>query len=323
MFLKVLQKVAVCDFAQRDGKPAMIPAGLPIIERRPKMISELVSQGEKPCVIALHCSLGSGRQWHKLAQELGPSYRVIAPDIAGYGDNRGWLELPITLAEEIAALGDDIDQASGPVHLVGHSYGGAIAFRMATRSPFAGRIRSLTLIEPVLPTLLDIDDVDRSGFARLSSHISADLGGRRDLQAIGKFLNFWNGLAPQDLSPEARLHMVKYIEKIPFDFTAAFDESDVAAAAASIRVPTLLLSGGQSPRLTQRIVEQLATTIAGAETRCVSTAGHMLPITHADLVNREIAAHITRADDLADMGLASGLGRIGATRSRELGAAQE
>ena len=67
------------------------------------MISDLVSTGEKPCVVALHCSLGSGRQWYKLARELGPLYQVIAPDIAGYGDNRGWLELPITLAEEISA----------------------------------------------------------------------------------------------------------------------------------------------------------------------------------------------------------------------------
>jgi len=301
---------------------------LPTIERRPKMISELVSTGEKPCVVALHCSLGSGRQWQKLARELGPFYQVIAPDIAGYGDNRGWLELPITLAEEIAALGDGIDQATGPVHLVGHSYGGAIAFRMATSSPFAGRVRSLTLIEPILPTLLDIDDADRSGFARLSSHISADLGGRRNLQAIGKFLTFWNGSGPtQELSSEARLHMVNYIEKIPFDFIAAFDEPDVATAAASIRVPTLLLSGGQSPRLTQRIVERLATTIAGAQTRSVLTAGHMLPITHANVVNHEIVAHITRADDLADiaerLGLASRPGRIGGSQSRELRVSQK
>ena len=41
------------------------------------------------CVIALHCSLGSGRQWAKLTEELGPTYRVIAPDIAGYGSQLG------------------------------------------------------------------------------------------------------------------------------------------------------------------------------------------------------------------------------------------
>jgi len=34
-------------------------------------------------VIALHCSLGSGRQWAHLAETLGQSHRILAPDIAG------------------------------------------------------------------------------------------------------------------------------------------------------------------------------------------------------------------------------------------------
>jgi len=258
------------------------------------------AQGHKPCVIALHCSLGSGRQWSRLSQALGPGYQVIAPDISGYGDNRGWLEMPVTLAEEIAFLGDGIDRATGPVHLVGHSYGCAIAFKMTTASPFAGRIRSLTLIEPVLPTLLDDDDADRNGFAQLSRRVSVDLENGRGSQAIDKFMHFWNGSAPaEELPPEARLRMIERVDKIPFDFTAAFDELNVAAAAASIHVPTLLIFGGLSPRLTQRIVERLASTIGAAETRHVHTAGHMLPLTHGKLVNPEIAAHIMRADDFA------------------------
>jgi pimeloyl-ACP methyl ester carboxylesterase len=119
------------------------------------------AKGSKPCVIALHCSLGSGRQWARLAEELGNNYQLIAPDISGYGDNRGPVNPPTTLAEEVALLSDQIGQARGPIHLVGHSYGGAIAFRIATRSPFTSRVRSLTLIEPVLPTLLRENEADR------------------------------------------------------------------------------------------------------------------------------------------------------------------
>jgi hypothetical protein len=40
-------------------------------------------------VIALHCSLGSGRQWAHLAETLGQSHRILAPDIAGYGNDPG------------------------------------------------------------------------------------------------------------------------------------------------------------------------------------------------------------------------------------------
>src|SRR5262249_54205722 len=150
--------------------------------------SDPVVQGRKACVIALHCSLGSGRQWSKLTQQLGPSYPVITPDIAGYGDNRGSFDLPVTLTEEIASL-QGLDRTRGPIHLIGHSYGGAIAFKMATDSPFAARIRSLTLIEPVLPTLLDDDDVERNRFARLSRDVSADLWNRAPGRALDRFVS--------------------------------------------------------------------------------------------------------------------------------------
>lgn len=50
-------------------------------------------------VMALHCSLGSGRQWAHLAETLGQSHRILAPDIAGYGNDPGPFEMPTTLAE--------------------------------------------------------------------------------------------------------------------------------------------------------------------------------------------------------------------------------
>ena len=78
--------------------------------------------------MALHCSLGSGRQWKALADELGRSHRFFAPDISGYGANGCALDLPLTIAEEIRAISGTLNDAEGPIHLVGHSYGGAIAF---------------------------------------------------------------------------------------------------------------------------------------------------------------------------------------------------
>src|SRR4051812_34678878 len=84
------------------------------------------------CVVALHCSLGSGRQWAKLGAELGAGVKLIAPDLIGYGRNICLLDLPMTLAQEVRALRASLDQAEGPIHLVGHSYGGAIAFKIAT-----------------------------------------------------------------------------------------------------------------------------------------------------------------------------------------------
>jgi len=263
----------------------------------------------KRCVIALHCSLGSGRQWARLAEELGEDYRVIAPDLSGYGGNRARPLLPMTLADEIAQLSDQIDQAAGPIHLIGHSYGGAVAFKMATTWPYASRIRSLTLIEPVLPTLLCDNDADRrlhDGFADLGRNLYVDLWNGMSMEALDKFLLFWSGSGPAEKLPgEVRLRMIEQVEKIAFDFTAILGEQDVTAAAAGLRVPTLLYSGGHSPYLTQRIVGRLASIIPGAEAKHLPAAGHMLPISHGKVINPDIVRHIVLSDDFAGVLLAS------------------
>jgi pimeloyl-ACP methyl ester carboxylesterase len=274
----------------------------------------------KSCAIALHCSLGSGRQWTWLTEALGRDYRVIAPDMSGYGDNPGPSHLPTTLAEEVELLSDQISQVAGPLHLIGHSYGGAVAFKIATISPFASRVRSLTLIEPVLPTLLQESWADRrlhEGFVRVAHEIYEDLLNGLLMEALGKFTRFWNGSAPpKELSPGACLRMIEHVEKVAFDFVAVLAEEDVAAAASAIRVPTLLFSGGLSPYMTQRIVGRLSSLIAGAEVRHLPAAGHMMPFSHADKICPEILRHIARAEDLAQPLLAASLsaGPLEATR---------
>lgn len=259
-------------------------------------------------VIALHCSLGSGRQWGRLAETLGGACRLVAPDLSGYGRHVARPIMPVTLADEAALIGEQLDGIDGPVHLVGHSYGGAVAFRMATSEPWAGRVRSLTLVEPVLPTLLRDGPSDRrlhDVFAEMGRQIYFDLWNGMYMEALDRFLAFWRGSAPPEpLSGAARLRMIEHIEKLAFDFIAALGEENVAEAAAGLRVPTLLLSGGLSPFMTQRIVARLAALIPGAEFRHIASAGHMLPVTHAEQINRDISGHVGLADEFARVLLA-------------------
>ena len=266
--------------------------------------------GAASSVIAFHCSLGSGRQWDRLVGQLAGRHRVIAPDISGYGDNAGPSVLPTSLAEQIDLLSDLLGEASGPIHLVGHSYGGALAFKIATDSRLASRVRSLTLIEPVLPTILMENAADRrlyEQFVHLAQAVYEDLWKGNSWEAIEKFLAFWRGSGPaEQLSSNALARLITYAEKLAFDFTAILAEHNVSSAAAAIRVPTLLMSGGLSPYLTQRVTGRLASTIPGAESVYLPSAGHMLPISHAAAVNPAIARHIARADELANLSLAIG-----------------
>ena len=261
-------------------------------------------------VIALHCSLSSGHQWGRLAEELASKHQVITPDISGYGNNAGSFDLPTTLSEEIDLLSDCLREAVGPIHLVGHSYGGALAFKIATDSPLASRVRSLTLIEPVLPTILMENESDRrlyEQFVCLAQAVCKDLWKGSSSEAIEKFLLFWKGSGPtEQLSSKALARMMEHAEKLAYEFLAILGERNVTVAAAAIRVPTLLVSGGLSPYLTQRVVGRLASAIPGAVARHLPAAGHMLPISHAAAINPDIVRHIARADELAHLSLALG-----------------
>lgn len=234
---------------------------------------------------------------------------MIAPDLSGYGKNVVGPMLPATLAAEASLLSEQIDHVTGPIHLIGHSYGGAVAFKMATSERWAGRIRSLTLIEPVLPTLLRDNPADRrlhDVFADAGARVHVDLWNGMYMEALDRFLEFWSGSGPREvLSGEARLRMIEVLEKIAFDFAAALGEVNVAAAAAELRVPTLLVSGGLSPYMTQRIVARLSALIPGAEVRHLPTAGHMLPVSHAEAINPHIIRHIELAHHFAKILLAS------------------
>jgi pimeloyl-ACP methyl ester carboxylesterase len=115
--------------------------------------------GTKPMVIALHCSGSSGRQWNKLASALGDRCTLIAPDHIGCGATRPWSgDHRFCLADEAARILDIVDAQDGPIHLVGHSYGGGVALRVARERP--ERIASLSLYEPTAFHVLRSKDPD-------------------------------------------------------------------------------------------------------------------------------------------------------------------
>ena len=89
-------------------------------------------------------------------------------------------------------------RARGPIHLVGHSYGGAVALRFAMQQP--ERLRSLVLIEPVAFHLLRDEAPDPAN--RLP--LQRGDGGRRPCvegrgraattgRAMARFVDYWNG----------------------------------------------------------------------------------------------------------------------------------
>ena len=253
----------------------------------------------KANIVALHCSLSSGNQWSKLI-EACDEYNAVAPDISGYGTDTPCCD-PASSRLEIEAehLAQHLETLAGPIHLVGHSFGGAIAFKIATSGQYACRVRSLTLLEPVLPSILLEQDVDHPlyrYFLHETAHICTPIWFDDKELGLQRFLTFWNGhQCWQSLSEDRKTAMMQRVNKIVADFSAIFGENGVEDAARQLAVPTLLFSGGASPMPTQEIVNRLALVMPSVRHVHLPEAGHMLAITHSDEINPQILQHINAA----------------------------
>src|SRR5262245_52774525 len=109
-------------------------------------------EGAGPAVVLGHSSTASSAQWRSLFGRLRNRYRLVAPDHLGYGRTGAYPGDRPLIDHEIAIITALIALIAEPVHLVGHSMGGALMARTAVRAP--ERVLSATLIEPTLFYLL-------------------------------------------------------------------------------------------------------------------------------------------------------------------------
>lgn len=100
-----------------------------------------------PTVLALHGITGHGRRWKPLANQNLAEAHVLAPDLLGHG--RSSAEPPWHIEGQADALAQLLrDEATGPVLVVGHSFGGAVAVHLADRHP--DLVRGLVLLDPAI-----------------------------------------------------------------------------------------------------------------------------------------------------------------------------
>ncbi|MBL6600989.1 MAG: alpha/beta hydrolase [Alphaproteobacteria bacterium] len=110
--------------------------------------------GAGSAVVLLHGYPQSGACWHKLAPALAENYRVIIPDLRGYGDSVGpapdadnTLYSKRSMASDIASVLDALSEEKAMI--VGHDRGGRVAYRFALDHP--DRTRKLAVLD-MIPT---------------------------------------------------------------------------------------------------------------------------------------------------------------------------
>jgi pimeloyl-ACP methyl ester carboxylesterase len=240
-------------------------------------------------VVVLHSSGLSGRQWRRLAAALvDRGLRAVVPDLVGHGGSPEWPEgTPFSFHVDLGLVVALLESLEVPVHLVGHSYGAFLALLAAGAAP--SRVRSLALYEPVAFGMLD-PVADADAVAELKG-----VGSTWDESAEGRerwlqsFVEYWSGPgAWTALREDARAEFRRVAWVVHRAVTSLANDTTPASAYRGIDAPVLLMTGEQSTLAAHAVVRRLRDALADARVLTIPGAGHMGPLTHAEVVNGAI-----------------------------------
>jgi pimeloyl-ACP methyl ester carboxylesterase len=238
-------------------------------------------RGTGPPVLLVHGSLADLRYWAPQMEPFGRRYRAVAPSLRhfwparslGAGDDFAAGRHAEDVAAFAAALG------AGPVHLVGHSRGGYVAFRVAR--DFPGRVRCLVLAEPggdldaSLAPVPAAAAADAPPAAPLS--FGAALGRLRAGDADGALAAFVEALggpgAWEGLPERARRAMRDNAHTLPAQL-AERRPPFARADAEAVRAPTLLVGAERSPPAYARVLDALERALPDARRVTIPGAAH-------------------------------------------------
>ena len=259
-----------------------------------EIAAHYMETGKGETVVLLHAGGTSSTHWRKIVPYLQGRFRVIAPDLIGFGETESWSgERELTHDDQADLVIGMLDHAgAGAVHLVGHSYGGAVATRMALRYP--ERVGSLLLIEPVLTPLLrqagegKLFESERS----LAYAFIADAEAGRSVSAWRRFIDHHNGDGTwESLSGNARYRFLAMTRETADAHRSNFNNPTTLCDLAGLSAPTLVACGSRTTETYRRICRILHDHVPGCSAMDVEGAAHMSPLTHPDQIARAICAH--------------------------------
>jgi len=253
-------------------------------------------QGTGTPLVFLHSAACDSRQWRHFAEDWTNRHQIVLPDLPGCGRSDDLAtDCPMSLAGDADVVDAISDRLKRPFHLIGHSYGGAVALKSATR--LGERIASLTLIEPTSFHLLRHGDrIERDLLAQIKGFAAsveeAVLSGFEEI-AMRRFVDFWSHPGAWGEMPAAkRKALVPRASKLPEDFSRLFNEELSPSDIAKLTIPTLVICGTHSPEPARALSRLIAKAITQSRHRTIAQAGHMLPFTHRVQINRLMEEHL-------------------------------
>jgi pimeloyl-ACP methyl ester carboxylesterase len=227
--------------------------------------------------VLVHGSWVDHHSWDLVVPGFARALTTVTYDRRGHGQSRGPVRAhPVgDDAADLAGLLEAIDHY--PAHLVAHSYGAAVALRLAIDRP--EMVRSLSIHEPTFVGLLTDDPASAPEAERLIEGVRAlqtlVRGGRAEAAAsefVDRFSSepgAWQRL-PAGIRATFLANAPRWVEE--------FDDPDALApdrtACRELLIPALLTTGGLSPPFLHRITGALASLLRNHRFLSIPDAGH-------------------------------------------------
>ncbi|MCA6114465.1 alpha/beta fold hydrolase [Bradyrhizobium sp. WSM 1738] len=252
--------------------------------------------GKGPTVVLVPGSCSTGAAWRPVIGHLHGQFRCVTTSLLGYGgtaERRTADDTDIAYEREI--LETVIRRTGGPVHLVGHSFGGLAVLAVALR----GRVPLLSLTIAEAPA---VDILKQTGeqqhydtFRNMSRAYSAAFR-RGEADAIARMIDFYGGAGTFAAWPQrVRDYAIETTPANLLDWESAYGLRLTPASLAAVTIPTLVVWGENSHPAVRRANDLLSRHIPRAERATIAGASHFMIATHpkqfADLTIR----HFERA----------------------------
>jgi pimeloyl-ACP methyl ester carboxylesterase len=230
--------------------------------------------GDGELVVLVHGAWTDHAAWAALVPPLARTLRVVSYDRRGHSrSERGPDPAPRRLHEDdLAALIKALGR--GPAHLVGSSYGAAIALSLAGRRPEL--VRSVVAHEPVLIGLVPMPEVE-AGMRSVQDQIAAgDVAGgtRRFFEEVILGPGGWERI-PEALRRVSIANARTYLDMGEDPRWASLD----VRAVRRFPGPVLVTHGDTSPAWLPHVALEVAAWI-GRQTKVIAGAGHSPHMTH-------------------------------------------
>ena len=246
--------------------------------------------GTGPLLVLLHGYLGDGPTvWRHQIDAFAADFTVVAWDAPGAG---GSSDPPETfgidgyaacLAEFVALLG------LGPAHIVGLSFGGALALAFQRRHRASTRTLVLASAYAGWRGSLGIDAAE----ARLAQAVRLSRATSEELVETLLPTMFALPVAPADLA--AHRAAIAAFHPAGFRAMSIAAAEDVSDVLATVDVPTLLVYGSNDERAPMAVAERLHAEIRSSRLVVLEGAGHVCNVELPERFNAEVRAFLSTA----------------------------